>query len=177
MNFIEFLGFIISVGAMVFLFVRQTYENYRRHKYPEQYAEEVKRKDDSLRQLFKEMNIEIEDEELEEDELEELLPRPPQQRVPPPPPPPPQKFRPAAVVKKSAAGLLQEQRATEEQFKEYSSERMNPTTVVSEKDAYALGKTARASKGKALVDGIRSRQDMFILKEILDAPRCDREWR
>lgn len=159
MTFIEFIGFIISISAMVFLFARQTWENYRRRKYPEQYAEEVRKKDDALKELLKSMNIEVEEEEEIEDEDDYVEPV----RRPPPPPPKPIQLKQAPQPKKE----------TERLFQEYSSGKMD----LSDKGAYALGKVNQPSRGKALITQFPSTRDLFVIREILGPPRCDQEWK
>jgi hypothetical protein len=153
MTFIEFIGFIITISAMVFLFARQTWENYRRRKYPEAYAEEVRKKDDALKELLKSMNIEVEEEEEIEDDYEEPVRRP--LPTPPPPPKPLQK------------------KAPEPLFHEYHSEKMD----LSDKGAYALVKISRPSRGKTLINHFPSKRELFVIREILGPPRCDQEWK
>jgi hypothetical protein len=72
MSFIEFLGFIISILAMVFLFVRKTMENRRRRLHPEEFEKEHEEEERAVEELLASLNIHLEPQ--------------PQHKSPPPPP-------------------------------------------------------------------------------------------
>ena len=88
MSFVDFIGFIITFGALIVLFARKAREERRRREDPEGYAREQKRKQEELEKFYKDVLEErsktkrptIEDEE-QEDEIVVL-------KVPPPPPAP-----------------------------------------------------------------------------------------
>lgn len=167
MTFIEFIGFIITMAAMVFIFVRQAWENYRRRHYPQEYAEEVRRKDDALKKLLKSMDIEIEEEEDEEEE--EPPRRRPQKKMPPP-------VSPQLFTKKPTVTAQQQRINTELQFKEYSSTKVDLSQELFQKDAYALNKVDAPPRSRGILSSLRSPKDMLVIKEILGPPRCDQEW-
>jgi hypothetical protein len=63
MTFIEFLGFVISLFAMLFLFARQIFENRRRRNLPEEEEREQYEEKENLKDFLKALNIDIPDEE------------------------------------------------------------------------------------------------------------------
>lgn len=52
MNFIEFIGFVVSILAMVYLFIKQAMDQRRRRTDPEAYENEVKEREELIRKLM-----------------------------------------------------------------------------------------------------------------------------
>ena len=81
MEFIEFLGFIITMIAMVFLLARRAREEKRRRANPEAYEQEESEKEEELRDFLRSLDPNL--------ELYPPKPPPPPPKVAPPPPPTP----------------------------------------------------------------------------------------
>lgn len=62
MDFIEIIGFLISILALAFLFLRQVYLEWYRRKFPEEYAKGEKERERQMRALYKEMHFPVEEE-------------------------------------------------------------------------------------------------------------------
>jgi hypothetical protein len=78
MTLIEWIGFIISLFGLVFLFSRDTMTARQKRKNPELYAEREKK----LKQTLRELGITTDDEDEEEQEIViEAAPPPPQTLV------------------------------------------------------------------------------------------------
>jgi hypothetical protein len=87
MSIDELIGFVVTMVALGVLYYKNKQEAKHRREHPEEFEEKERKKQRDLKQLFKEMHIELEEEEEEEEE----------DYVPLPPPPPPQ-----APIKKIA---------------------------------------------------------------------------
>lgn len=61
MSFIEFIGFIFAMVAMIFLFIRKVMENRRRRLHPEEFAHEQEEQDRAVKELLESLNIHIEE--------------------------------------------------------------------------------------------------------------------
>jgi hypothetical protein len=57
MNFIEFIGFVVSLFAMFYLFVKQVMDQRRRNANPEAYEEEVEKREELVRKLLQGENV------------------------------------------------------------------------------------------------------------------------
>ena len=60
MNLIEFIGFIVSIVALIIIAVRRSMEERRRRRDPVAYEKEQERKRQALRQTLREMQIRTE---------------------------------------------------------------------------------------------------------------------
>lgn len=61
MSFIEFLGFIIAMISMIFLFVRKVREDRRRRLHPEEFAHEHEEEDRAVKELLDSLNVRLEE--------------------------------------------------------------------------------------------------------------------
>jgi len=83
-NFIEFIGFIITIVAMFVILIRRSMEERRRRQNPELYEQEEEDREKALRDFLRTMNLEVEEFPGEE---EKPLPPPPPKTKPLPPKP------------------------------------------------------------------------------------------
>ena len=60
MNFIEFLGFIIALFAMTFLFAKRVSEERRRRLHPEEFQYEQDEQERAVQELLESLNIQVE---------------------------------------------------------------------------------------------------------------------
>ncbi|HEV8050984.1 MAG TPA: hypothetical protein VGP47_00700, partial [Parachlamydiaceae bacterium] len=71
MSFIEFVGFIISFSAMIFLVIKRVFEERQRRLNPEEYARKERIKEQNLRRFMKSRDIYSGDREEDVDEYED----------------------------------------------------------------------------------------------------------
>jgi hypothetical protein len=77
MNIIELIGFLIAMAALTFLYFKRLQDEKYRREHPEEFEQKQEEERRALKEIFKEMHIDLEEEE------EEFV-----EKVPPPPPPP-----------------------------------------------------------------------------------------
>jgi len=143
MSFIEFLGFIISIAAMVFLFIRKTMENRRRRLHPEEFLHEHEEEERAVEELLSSLNIHLE--------------QPPPRKSVPKPLPPPQQTKPAPVRIQNLKGSTQAITPSNKfdfQLNEY----------------YSIQKR-NSSRGYRLIHQVGSPQDIIVFHEILGPPK------
>ena len=88
MNLTEFIGFLFSFGLFIFLMIKRALSDRYRRQHPEIEIEEQKREEQELRNVFRELGIEEDDEDIPEEI--KPLPPPPKPKIfhkPPPPKP------------------------------------------------------------------------------------------
>jgi len=163
-TFIEFLGFIISLAAMIVLFLRKVFEERRRAKNPEEYHREQDEKERRLREFLSGLQDDMhktkdfrkvredEEEEDEEDEWKE------KKYIPPVvPTPPKQVFKPKYEYK---AEKLSQTKQSEHYYLHRSH------------DAYDLAEMdVNPSRASEVVSRLGSKKDMVILHELLSPPK------
>ncbi len=95
MNFIEFIGFIVTMIVLFFILLRRSWEERKRRQNPEQYEEQEEDREKALREFLRSLNVEVDD----TGTFREETPAPP----PPPEPeaPPPKPTRPKRLVRDS----------------------------------------------------------------------------
>jgi hypothetical protein len=173
MNFIEFLGMVISLAAVLFLVFRNIWKAIQHHRYPELAKEEEQQQEESLKNLLKSMNIDIENEDFS----------PPKPKKAPPPAPTPKapkvKYsRPSAPLQKQReSGALHRedyQRETASEKRKFESNLEERSKVKSDHDYYQDADRSRPSRAYQLTRGKHSRQELIILQEILNPPKAFR---
>ena len=165
MNFIEFIGFIIAFLALMAIFIRQLYEKRFKQNYPEEWLKRQKQKEMALKRLYQfEMEskpkktllgnnrYEDEDEEEEEDDEDEFEEEPIIIKTPVKKPP---VLKPIAQVKQKTIPT-QPTRSVERKSEH--------------KSVYHVKESQKESMGRLLLFDLKSKQQMVILKEILDKP-------
>ena len=192
MNFVEFIGFIVSLLAMFFLFGKKVRDERLRKQNPEKYAAEEKRKEMALKKMMHSLQLSQEeevDEEPDEEELEEES-RAPIRR--------PQSFQrpvaapPAPVVARQERPRFQS--ALEQDRYQSSIAKRAPLTSISREDqrfekslskysfsggmdsapAYEVKRFSSESRGEKLIKQLPSRRDMLVYKEIFGPPMAMR---
>jgi hypothetical protein len=176
MSLIEFIGFIISFAALVFLFFKQRWEESRRRKNPEQYDEIKRRREEALQNILNGKPI---------DSLDK-----PSRSKPKPPSIPKQKqlkkenknenkrensfkFKSNLEDHRSASNI-------EQRHFRYSADAYSDSKIVShqfrtEYIANAAYRIKRPSKGQLILRNLKSKKEMFIIKEIFDKPKSLRD--
>lgn len=172
MSIIEFIGFVIAMGAMTFLFFKRYREERNRRLNPQEYARRQREQEEDLRKFLRSMNIDVEEEELEP-------PEPPSQQRPPPIPKqaPIRKpwTNPAPTREMDFASTLDHYK------KESAIERRKLKTDIenrafvpllsgSKAESYEVIRRKSVSRGAALIQTLNSPQDMFIVNEIIGKP-------
>jgi len=151
MNFIEFLGFIISLAAMIFIFTKRYFEERSRERDPEAYAAKERRKEEALKKLYqtlelqtnKKMPAEMDDDD-DDQEIEKTPIRLPVHRL----------VHTTKVLPKP-------------------THKRPPSPEHAPK--YQVNRSNRASRGGRLLESLPSQRDMLIIKEIFDKPLAMRE--
>lgn len=153
MSLIEFIGFVISMGAMIFLVVKRWRDQWQRSKNPQEYAARERQEEEALKKLYRTLegrhDEQEEDDFFDEEEEEHNRPILRQQKVeapvlPPPPPPMP------------ASDLTQ-------------SRKRPPNKP------YEVKRQVTESRGSILMRQLTSKQQMVLLKEIFDKPLAIRD--
>lgn len=171
MDFSEFFGFLISVGALLFLFLWPLWQAFSRKRNPEKYAEEEKAKQKRLQKLLKTLDIEPEEEEDDEDEeiaegkLEE---EPESQRMGHRSPALENKALPSHALGYHYEGAHLGVGPTLFVTPRRTTQKLTASTS----NAYTLKSMAGGgSKGLRLVKTLRSPKEMIVIREIIGPPR------
>lgn len=155
MTLIEFIGFVISLAAMIFLVIKHFWEQGQRRRYPEKYAEEQRKKEKLLSEFMKSLNLRENDDKDEEDEetiTEEIKYHPAAKRPSPPIPTLPQKRK----------GSMSDS---------YREEIVSSTFLKGEAAAYDLNKKRRPSHASTILKSLHTPKNMVIIKEIFGPPK------
>lgn len=166
MNFIEFIGFIITLVAMVAIVFKKTMEERARKNNPEIYQEEEDQRRQNLKQMLKSLNLDLEEEEDEEEEVERGLP----------PPPPMAKMAPPPVLQR-AASLEQRKLRTaieEREDKRRAHRVVSPEYMKKEHDPYAIYSRHELSQGRQSIKNLKSKKEMMRIYEIFSRPKSER---
>ncbi len=147
MNFIEFIGFFITMVAFFLLMVKQAMDQRKRRASPE-YTEEEEQEEENLEQLLKSMDIDLQEEAPKIKNKKKIS------QTPPPP-------------------LIEEQTTVqapkEKLFKDYYA------LKDIHKNAYAQKVTKQPSRAKKMIRGKFSMREAMILREILGPPKSSHD--
>ena len=190
MSFVEFVGFIISFGAMIFLVLRRFFEERQRRLNPEEYERKERIKEENLRRFMRERGIAVNDDD-DEDFPEEMrrkktLPvkTKPQTKSQSSQNPQQAFIKLREAQKQQVLGAQQKKSPPAFQQGNYGAEtasakkrNMAASDVehsmhhdFKPADSYEVIRVERITAANRLISGLRSPQDMVILKEILDKP-------
>lgn len=149
MSVIEFIGFIISLVTMFFLFFKKLYDDRQRRLNPEEYAKKTKERERQLKEFWKSMDVNMDQNDDRDEEDEEDKPQPPPHPIVPPP------------IKKPMASL--------------PHSRPLATENRSLSDTFHTDNAYKKQKGRPrafyLARRHQSLRDAIILKEIIDKPK------
>lgn len=158
MSLIEFIGFVISMAALIFLFFKRVSEDRYRRKNPEKFAEEKLEQEKALKELMKSMHIGTEEEG--------------------PPPPPPRAMALQSPLKKVVVSTVHPKKLekySEKAAKEkenYEKRMLSKTYHKKTENApvYEVHRLTYNSRGNDLIQALPSRRDMLIYKELFGKP-------
>lgn len=193
MNIVEFIGFIITMAALMILSIKRSREEKKIRENPELYAKQKKEQEKALKELLRSMNLDVKEDE--EEELEEAIPPPP-----PPEEPLPQRrtHEPHRTLSKdfelhsSIEDRNQKSRIEQRQFKSSIENRNRirnkPSIVSSDMRASQpiFGGLEYRNKqrisGKDLLNKLPSKKGMVVLHEVFSSPLglrgpTDARWR
>jgi len=160
MNFIEFLGFVISLAALIFLSFRQAYEARKRRMDPHEYARKEKERNDKWRSMMRQQGIDV-----GEDLLEPPVPKPRNISKPPKSPPvsTPQHMRQSKQAVASSQILRPDH--SDPYFKDHMLQsNMKPA------EKYEVIRIKENPMGNKIIRDLKSPREMFVIKEVLDKP-------
>jgi hypothetical protein len=180
MNFIEFVGFIISFLFFLVLIMRRTYERWKKTKFPEEgetAEEETSDHKQQLKDFLKSLDV-----DMEEIEEEKKRPMPPQ--VPPPAPfkekpPAPKPLKPVGALVTAVDKQNFETHMDKRHLETKEEDRFAGAKIVSSyfrepaaADPYHIKKQAGRSAVRKPLYRVKNRQDMVILHEIIGRPKA-----
>jgi hypothetical protein len=139
----EFVGFLITIVALLFLFLKSSWEEKKRRQNPDKYVEEEKKRKRHLRKLLKEINIET---DVDDKEDRFVIPSPvvSSHNMTPP-------HIPGPKIPSSPKSMITTQNFVSSNYH------------VIQKDV--------PSRGAILFRHLKSPQEMVILREILGPPK------
>lgn len=177
MNFIEFLGFIISLAAMIFLTSKRFIEDRKRRLNPEEYARREEEQEENLRKFLKSMQMNPDD--------DEGVVHPPnskyRKQVQPPQPlirlREPLKNQPIlpkkALSSSSSYGCETANDKKRNQAAAESSYFLHHDLKPAEN--YEVIRNERPVQGVKLINSLKTPRDLVIIKEIFDKPLSMRD--
>lgn len=155
MDITEILGFLISLGAFLFVLIYPIWNERQRRKHPEEYEAAQQRKEKRLKTLLKSIDMKVPDEE-ESDEIIEV-----------------ERIAPSSSSKK-----------THIQPRSQVFRHLQPTFIAPTPEKYDLGPRLQKksmvygvtgqdeiSRGRLLLEQQHSIQDVMILREIIGPPK------
>jgi hypothetical protein len=184
MSLIEFIGFLISFAAMIFLLGKGVWDNRARRQNPEEYYRKVRTKEQNLKKFLKSLDVHTEDEDEDEDEIdekEEAKAPAAKQAVPPSPFQKPYQQRLLAEDQYHFQDRLDhyqtqtaiDQRklkiAIENRFKGDLSMNIVSADLREMNDYHAIV-SEKPSRANRLINRRSSRQEMILYQEILNPP-------
>lgn len=191
MSLIEFIGFIISLVALIVLYVKRVREDRYRRAHPEEFEGEDKEQGDQLRDFLRSIDMDMEDDK---------------RRPVPPPPKPQQASKQKAVPKKKKEPV---QSYTPARTQKSSSENYQHNTSVEDKkrdsirdqrrlqmdinerhddpfgkrqglvdlskpqsSSYEVIKISTRNRALESMKQLKSKKDLVILSEIINPPKA-----
>ena len=154
-SFIEFIGFVVTLAGLLFLFLKQFFEDLKKKRNPQEYAAKQREKERVLKELLGERakhSYEDEDEEDEDEEDEDRY------HVTPPP------FSQA----RNTMSLDKVTRHDEERRVKQRAITQPRNKAVS--SSYEVVRHKHTSRGASLINKLPSRKDLFIINEIMKPP-------
>ncbi len=190
MDIVQFIGFLISVLAIMVIMGRKSRNERQRRQHPEQYMEKERKQKELLKQVMHDLGMDVEKEEEEEEEVEELHPAI-KKRVAYAPPPGPDFSKMQTKAKPHIP--FEDKYAFKDRFDDYHTEtaieKRRFKTAIEERnkfsgekivspeyrhgpDAYTIRKRDEVARGTRVIGSLHSRKEMVILHEIIDKPKA-----
>ncbi len=175
MNFIEMIGFIISLGALFILAAKKALDERRRRANPEEYEREERAQAERLKAFLKSIDGDMEEDEEEELQMPKIQHRPVVKQQKPPQKP---VITPAMIASQNEARKLnvsiEKQRARARLDDHYKMPSAPATStgihLQRENDAYEIKAIKYTNRATSILSGLKSRKDMIILQEIIAPP-------
>lgn len=154
MNFIEFLGFVISFAALIFLFFKRFLEDRQKRLNPEEYARREAIQQENLQRFLRSIQMDPSAEKTQQQEVEEEE-EDEEKYLPPPKPKQERKYRPVPTPPSPT---------TQQGFSSFSHD-LKPA------DQYEVSRQSyRSNPALKVLKGLHSPKDMLIIKEIFGPP-------
>ena len=190
MTFIEFIGFLVTMFALIFLYLKRYFNEKKRAEHPEEYEEYQHQKEQALEDFFRSLNIDVPPPEIEKE-------------VPPPPPPKKesiplalqirQKKRPIRKVKydyeldthfddfepySAVADRELEKHITEETIDIYTRDIVSDDLLMAEslKRAYEIPTGRASARIETYVDRLDDLRSMILYRELIGPPKSKELW-
>lgn len=177
MNFVEFIGFFISLIVLGILAVKKRREQKLMRENPEEYAKQQMKHEQELRKLFRELKHEsgYDDDDEDEEEERQVVHKRVHQAPSPPPPPPVHIAKQKPLAKSYVQPVIAENKfeARLDQRSAISERRFEASLNQSYKqvDKSYVKKIEMPSRAKYLIQNLPYRQQMIILHEIFSPPK------
>lgn len=183
MDLIQFIGFIVSFAAFVYLMFRRAFEKIKRNHPEEETEHGEENPEKKLREFLKSLDADME----EDHHLPEPLPPPPVEKkniARPTPPRAPAKvytapeplgaFATESAARKVAAKAVRHMPETdmEEKFKGKSVVSSHYADLAKLEQRYEVYQKSATSRGALLLAKGHIKQDMVVLHEIMGRPKA-----
>lgn len=176
MSFIEFIGFVISIAALFFLFIKRFLEDRRRAKNPEQFKEEPQERQ-ALKEFLKSLEIDM------EEDKKYSAHQPP--KAPSQPPQPSSRQASKSSLPARQKELVVEKRKAKAGYEDKYRDAYQDTYTNTYEDRILSRRFQKQEKGSAyeiiemdkatrvvnLLRGLKSPKDMILLNEIIGPPK------
>lgn len=149
----EFIGFLISLIAFVYLMWKWRSEERAKNKNPEEYDRKKKQQEENLRLFLKSLDIEMEK---------------------PVPPPPPKKKKPAApkvAPKEIPKEIPYESHFEKYEFKSALDERYKEVTHLQAAPKYEVHQRRSNSRVEKMIKALPSLKQMIIMQTVIGKPK------
>lgn len=156
MEISEIIGMLISIAAILFLVIRPLWEARKEKRNPQEYAEAKRKKERRLKDFMKELDIDIDD---EDEEIEEEVVR--TKKVPP-------------KREKEKPGYVHEHKAVASTPKLFKTPKRSTQELHQAKQmdvSHPEMRKERVSRGRSIINGLKSKKDMVILHDIIGPPK------
>ncbi len=179
MDLSDYIGVVVSVVFMLFIFIKKANEERSRRKNPQLYAQQQQRKQQALKDFYASLEHEADEDELEEDLDADERPlqrvrsnlAPSKSKLKPPP-------MPAPVQRPPQKAFQHQNDAHTAHHFAYSYGQQStkaPGDKFGDAPAYEVIRDRKDSRGGRLIHKLASRRDMLIFREIFDKPLALRD--
>lgn len=153
MTFPEIIGLIISILALLFLFLRQVWDARERREHPQEYQKKQKEREKRLKQLMKTLDIEVEEDEEESVSL-------------------PRKEKPRESAQASQKPSLQLPKAPYiRPIQPVTQQRLDVQRKHVPRSIVYVGRKEPESRAARLIKQQRTLKDAVLLSEIIGLPK------